>query len=76
MAIVSHPERDLPAGWSSSADAEFNRTAHPGRWMRIAITWHAAIQYLVPIGYQDAGGFHYGAVPGSNSAADLDDLAA
>jgi len=75
MAIVSHPERDLPAGWSSSSDTEFNRTARPGKWTRIAVTWHAAIQYLVPIGYQDADGFHYGEAPESHFVAGLDDRA-
>jgi len=34
---------------------------------RIAAVWHAAISFLVPIGYEDKSGFHYGEPPAENS---------
>jgi hypothetical protein len=43
-------------------------SARPGWWTRVAVTCQAAINHLVPIGYQDESGLHYGGVPVSNIA--------
>jgi hypothetical protein len=45
-----------------------NPAARPGSWTRIAVTWQRAVDYLMPIGYQDETGFHYGEMPASNTA--------
>ncbi len=34
---------------------------------RIITTWHAAVDFLVPIGYEDETGFHYGESPARDS---------
>ncbi|MGP8199174.1 MAG: hypothetical protein ACLQU4_06700, partial [Limisphaerales bacterium] len=57
-----------------------NRHFHPvplstariaSRPRRRSQIWHAAIDYLVPIGYEDETGFHYGEMPTSNTAMSL-----
>jgi len=35
----------------------------PGCLKRIAVTWDAVMNFVVPLGYQDKNGFHYGAPP-------------
>ena len=42
--------------------------ARTGWRTRVAVTCHAAVNYLVPIGYEDETGFHYGGMPVSNTA--------
>jgi hypothetical protein len=37
------------------------------------VTWHAVINYLVPIGYQDETGFHYGEGPVPGNATGFDE---
>jgi hypothetical protein len=37
----------------------------------IVTTWHAAINFLVPIGYEDETGFHYGESPARNGHSEL-----
>lgn len=32
----------------------------PGFQTRIAVKWEAIVNFLVPIGYEDEAGFHYG----------------
>jgi hypothetical protein len=31
--------------------------------IRVPITWHAAFDQLIPLGYEDKSGFHYGEPP-------------
>jgi hypothetical protein len=40
-------------------------------YTRIVATWHAAVNYLVPIGYEDETGFHYGESLARNGHAEL-----
>ena len=35
-------------------------TSRLGCFNRVVARWRAAINYLVPIGYEDDSGFHYG----------------
>ncbi len=35
----------------------------PGCSMRIAVSWNAAVNFIVPMGYEDGSGFHYGTPP-------------
>jgi len=30
---------------------------------RVAVTWEAVVEFLVPLGYEDDKGFHYGKPP-------------
>ncbi len=51
----------MPARIDRDADRfPFSRT---GRFPRIVVTWLHAVNFLVPVGYQDETGFHYGEVP-------------
>jgi hypothetical protein len=43
---------------------------------RIAITWQTALDFFVPIGYEDESGFHYGTMPSSTAAISLSNEAA
>ena len=38
-----------------------------GRLARRAEGWHAVFQVLVPVGYEDDDGFHFGAEPAAGS---------
>jgi hypothetical protein len=62
MTTISHKDKGVPAEWMSSSNGHglIVPAAWPGSWTRIAVVWHAAINYLVPIGYEDETGFHYG----------------
>ncbi|MBE0543763.1 MAG: hypothetical protein IH623_20655 [Verrucomicrobia bacterium] len=59
MATASHIVRKM--------DPPLRRTsvshAIAGGWQRIVARWEAAIDYVVPVGYEDETGFHYGEVP-------------
>jgi hypothetical protein len=50
MVTSSHTEEGEPA-------------ARPSGCTRIEVIWHAVIDYLVPIGYEDETGFHFGEMP-------------
>jgi len=73
MTTVRHTDGGVPAHWLSSSDASgpIVPAARPGSWTRLAVTWHAAINYLMPIGYEDETGYHYGEMPVSNTATSL-----
>ncbi|MGD0812052.1 MAG: hypothetical protein ABSA83_00460 [Verrucomicrobiota bacterium] len=64
MLKISHIE-GVPGGWGSSSDGDGLNVpaARPGGWARLTIVWHAAINYFVPVGYEDETGFHYGEMP-------------
>ena len=40
--------------------------ARPGILSRIAIVWGAIVNSIIPIGYEDEMGFHYGNKPATN----------
>lgn len=35
----------------------------PGCWRTLAIKWGELVEFVVPLGYEDKTGFHYGAPP-------------
>jgi hypothetical protein len=72
MIKISHIE-GVPGGWESSSDSGGLNVpaARSGGWTRLTIVWHAAINYLVPIGYEDETGFHYGEMPEPAAAMSL-----
>jgi len=78
MTTVSHTGNCVPAErtFSSNGHGIIVPVARSGSWTRLAVTWHKAINYFVPIGYEDETGFHYGEMPASNSAMRLGEKAA
>jgi hypothetical protein len=62
MTTVSHTDGGDPADWVSSFErASLTVPAAPTKGRtRIGVAWRAAINYLVPIGYEEKTGFHYG----------------
>jgi hypothetical protein len=77
MATVSHIGSGVPAerAFSSNGNGLIAPAARSGIWTRVAVTWHTAIDYLVPLGYEDETGFHYGEKPASNAAMSLGEQA-
>jgi hypothetical protein len=73
MTTLSHIDSGVPAErtFSSNSNGLVAPAARSGVWTRLAVTWHAAVNYLVPIGYEDESGFHYGKIPASNAATSL-----
>jgi hypothetical protein len=73
MINISHINEGVPAECvaSSGGDGLIVPAARPGSWTRIAVLWHTVIDYLVPIGYEDETGFHYGEMAVSNAAMSL-----
>ena len=55
MTTASHAlERDAQAGRPGTFHER------PGFAKRMAASWNAAVNHLVPLGYEDENGFHYG----------------
>jgi hypothetical protein len=75
MTTVSRIERGIPdnGAFPPNGPALSVPAPRPKRWTRIAVAWHAAVNYLVPIGYEDEAGFHYGAKPKSDTSASRDE---
>jgi len=38
----------------------------------IAVSWDAVVNFIVPIGYEDQSGFHYGEQPISHDSVHMD----
>jgi hypothetical protein len=78
MTIISHADGAVSAESvpSSNCGRLVVPDARSGSWTRIAGAWHAAINYLVPIGYEDETGFHYGEMPVPNSTMSLGEKSA
>jgi hypothetical protein len=45
---------------STNRLARIVSAARPGWWSGVVVVWHAAVNHLVPIAYEDETGFHYG----------------
>jgi hypothetical protein len=45
------------------ADTPGTSHGSPGISNRITVSWDAVINFLVPVGYEDESGFHYGGPP-------------
>ena len=63
MTIISQiTENGAKPEWTSpSEDATFcDSHTKSGRGSRLVASWHAAVNFLVPIGYEDETGFHFG----------------
>jgi len=65
MTTVRHlSNKGVRPEWPSSrGDAVTAATPRPACLTRVVATWHAVINFLVPIGYEDEWGFHYGEPP-------------
>lgn len=43
-------------------ESELALSSTDGRLARIAVKWEAVMDFLVPLGYEDDTGFHYGEI--------------
>jgi hypothetical protein len=55
----------------SGGDPANTSSGRLGCFARIVITWRAVINFLVPIGYEDETGFHYGESLARNGHSEL-----
>jgi hypothetical protein len=78
MTTVSHTGRGVSAerAFPPKRNGLIAPAARPRSWTRLAVTWRAAINFFVPIGYEDETGFHYGQKPASKTASRLGEKAA
>jgi hypothetical protein len=78
MTTVSHTDRVAATEWISGCDSEALTipTAQAENLNRIAVTWQTALDFFVPIGYEDESGFHYGTMASSTAAISLSNEAA
>jgi hypothetical protein len=53
FAVISNPAAIEPALLAQGPDC----------WKRLTIKWEALVEFVVPLGYQDETGFHYGTPP-------------
>jgi hypothetical protein len=71
MTTMTHTQAGVGNGWMPA----FHRSGKTApatkspRWKRLGITWHAALDYLVPMGHEDETGFHYDKTTKSNPPA-------
>jgi hypothetical protein len=65
MTKISHADDGISGELvcSSNDNGQVVSGARRGVWARLAITCDMAIDYIVPIGYEDETGFHYGEMP-------------
>ncbi len=57
MTTIHHFETDAATDWAMALSGA---TTKPVKRTRVTVFWEAAIGYIVPVGYQDETGFHYG----------------
>jgi hypothetical protein len=78
MTTVSHTGSSVPAErvFPPNGNGLIAPVARRGSWTRLAVTWRAAINFFVPIGYEDETGFHYGKMPSSKTARSRGERAA
>jgi len=64
----SRPVRDLlrmmTAGHAPTGELRMNSRSPKQSWLkRLRARWNAALDALIPMGYEDKAGFHYGSKP-------------
>jgi hypothetical protein len=60
MTSVHQSEPKMVAARPSEAKAEGEVKSSPGLFTRVFELWETVIESLIPSGYQDETGFHYG----------------
>jgi hypothetical protein len=64
MTTVIHQDEGVQGKWPSrESGAPEAVSSHSETWNRVNLFWHATMNFFVPIGYEDAAGFHYGTDP-------------
>jgi hypothetical protein len=65
MITIIQTKNGVSALWAPTPNHSFIAPAKPlAKQNRLLVRWHALTDYLVPIGYEDETGFHYGEKPG------------
>ena len=69
MATQIQAKKRLLSEWPSPADDASGVTFVPPQywWNWIRVKLHAAMNFIVPIGYEDETGFHLGQLPAAGS---------
>jgi len=78
MTTMSHTQTGVGPKWlpTPNRGGRIVPAARPGSWSRLVAALRAAIHKLVPTGYEDEIGFHYGKRPVSNPSASLGEAVA
>lgn len=57
MTTISHLKETSATDWVLAVSGVVAPVPHRAR---LAVMWEAAVNYLVPVGYENETGFHYG----------------
>ena len=64
MITIIQTKNGVSALWAPTPNHSIIAPPKPRELQnRLAVRWQALADYLVPIGYEDATGFHYGLEP-------------
>ena len=76
MATAIHSRPGLLHEGANSTEDLLQPTDRRPRawWRRIRVQWHEAVSFIVPVGYQDEQGFHFGPSPAPQPPEQLADL--
>jgi hypothetical protein len=76
MTTVNHAERGAPGDWKTlHGGGALIAPAHLKAWASVVLERNSSIRRLVPVGYEDEAGFHYGDMPATDASPGFDESA-